>query len=266
MSGSRKQGRPGGWAFQLVAIALAAGSVALAGLLSLGGDDSKSGQAQSGAGRPAPTTRNLSDERRSSRWAHVLGPTVARRRPDAGSPQVLRLTTRTSDRTPELVLALGELRAPDGSRWVRVRLPMRPNNRTGWVPRATLGRYYEVTTFLRVDRARLRATLYDRGRRVWRAPIAVGTGSAPTPPGRYYVRNRILPNDPNGRYGVFAFGTNGYSPGLSDWPGGGVVGIHGTDKPQLIPGRVSHGCVRVENRAIGRLRRLMPLGTPIEIV
>ena len=52
---------------------------------------------------------------------------------------------------------------------------------------------------------------------------------------------------------------------LSDWPGGGVVGIHGTNQPQLLPGRVSHGCVRVPNAAIRRLARLMPIGTPVRI-
>jgi lipoprotein-anchoring transpeptidase ErfK/SrfK len=44
-----------------------------------------------------------------------------------------------------------------------------------------------------------------------------------------------------------------------------VVGIHGTDAPQLLPGRVSHGCIRLRNDAILRLARLMPLGTPVSI-
>jgi len=55
------------------------------------------------------------------------------------------------------------------------------------------------------------------------------------------------------------------SAGLSDWPGGGVIGVHGTDEPGLIPGRVSHGCVRLRNGDVNRLRRLMGLGTPILI-
>ena len=51
--------------------------------------------------------------------------------------------------------------------------------------------------------------------------------------------------NPGGSYGPWAFGTSAYSV-LSDWPGGGVIGIHGTNQPHLIPGRPSHGCVRVE--------------------
>ena len=52
---------------------------------------------------------------------------------------------------------------------------------------------------------------------------------------------------------------------LTDWPAGGFVGIHGTDRPELIPGRVSHGCIRLRNADILRLGRLMPVGTPITV-
>jgi lipoprotein-anchoring transpeptidase ErfK/SrfK len=52
---------------------------------------------------------------------------------------------------------------------------------------------------------------------------------------------------------------------MTDWPGGGVVGIHGTNQPQLIPGRPSHGCIRVPNGKISRLARIMPIGTPVLI-
>ena len=47
--------------------------------------------------------------------------------------------------------------------------------------------------------------------------------------------------------------------------GGGVIGIHGTNQPNLIPGRPSHGCVRLRNASILKLSRLMPLGTPLLI-
>ena len=64
-------------------------------------------------------------------------------------------------------------------------------------------------------------------------------------------------------YGPFAFGTNARSPTLTDWPNGGIVGISGTDRPDLIPGRTSHGCVRMSNAAIVALGKLMPAGTPV---
>jgi lipoprotein-anchoring transpeptidase ErfK/SrfK len=74
---------------------------------------------------------------------------------------------------------------------------------------------------------------------------------------RFVPRNRFL--------GSFALETSAYSR-LSEWPGGGVVGIHGTDLPQLIGQAVSHGCIRMVNRDVERLHRLAPLGTPIDIL
>jgi lipoprotein-anchoring transpeptidase ErfK/SrfK len=137
-----------------------------------------------------------------------------------------------------------------------------PNGRTAWVPRAALGGYRFVHTRLVVDRRRLTATLFDYGRPVFRAPVGVGTPEAPTPAGEFYVRLKLAGfNDPF--YGPVAYGTNARSTVLTDWPGGGYIGIHGTNVPELLPGRVSHGCIRMRNEDILRLSELMPVGTPL---
>lgn len=221
--------------------------------------------ATAAAARDEPRGRELSDERRDSRWAYVEETTWARERPADKAAPVRRLEPWTEDDTPELVLVLEERADARGRLWVRARLPMRPANRTGWIRRAQLGTYNRVTSKLLVDRARLRATLFRDGRRVWSSAVGVGKPRYPTPAGRFYVRERLRPSDPRGLYGPLAFGTSAYAPSLSDWPGGGIVGIHGTDQPSLIPGRISHGCVRVPNARILALGRLMRLGTPIEI-
>jgi lipoprotein-anchoring transpeptidase ErfK/SrfK len=52
----------------------------------------------------------------------------------------------------------------------------------------------------------------------------------------------------------------------SDWPGGGTIGIHGTNQPWLLPGRPSHGCVRLENKDDEYLYKHAPVGTPVKIV
>jgi lipoprotein-anchoring transpeptidase ErfK/SrfK len=99
---------------------------------------------------------------------------------------------------------------------------------------------------------------------VFHARVGVGKPSSPTPRGEFYVREVIRGfGDPF--FGPVAFGISGRSAVLTDWPGGGVVGIHGTSLPQLLPGRVSHGCIRLRNPDILRLARLMPLGTPVTI-
>jgi hypothetical protein len=206
----------------------------------------------------------LSDERTLSRWAHAAERANVRRRPRHGSRAITRLRFDTEDGLPEVYLALRRHHAPNGQTWIQLRLPMRPNGRTGWVRRDALGSLHRVRTFLRVSRRRMRATLFRSGRRIWRAPVGVGAPGTPTPGGRFYVRERLRVRGRGSIYGPLAFGTSAYSR-LSEWPGGGVVGIHGTNRPDLIPGRPSHGCIRVRNQAIRRLARLMPLGTPVEV-
>jgi lipoprotein-anchoring transpeptidase ErfK/SrfK len=114
-----------------------------------------------------------------------------------------------------------------------------------------------------VDRRTLRITLFKNGKKIFNAPIGVGKSGTPTPGGKFWIREK-LHGFGNAVYGPIAFGTAAYSK-ISDWPGGGVVGIHGTNQPQLIPGRPSHGCVRVKNKDILRLDRLMKPGTPLLI-
>ena len=93
--------------------------------------------------------------------------------------------------------------------------------------------------------------------------MGVGKSCTPTPAGKFWIREKL--KGFGTVYGPLAFGTSAYSDELTDWPGGGVVGIHGTNQPNLIPGRPSHGCVRLKNAAILKLNRLMPLGTPVLI-
>jgi lipoprotein-anchoring transpeptidase ErfK/SrfK len=82
--------------------------------------------------------------------------------------------------------------------------------------------------------------------------------------GYFYVTSRFVPRNPF--LGVFALELSAHSPTLTDWPGGGVVGIHGTSVPHLLGQAVSHGCIRVSNEAARQLRRLAPVGTAVRVV
>ena len=46
---------------------------------------------------------------------------------------------------------------------------------------------------------------------------------------------------------------------------GGEYAIHGTNRPQSIGGFVSHGCIRMYNRDIQELYRLVEVGTPVVV-
>ena len=210
-------------------------------------------------GRP----RLLSHRETTARFAWVPRAVTARAAPDPDASAVAAVDIRTPEGTANMVLVIAERHRPDGL-WVRVRLPILPNGRTGWVPRAALGGYEFVHTRLVVDRARLTATLFDDSREVFTAPVGIGRPEWPTPSGEFYVRDRLSGfGDPF--YGPVAYGTSARSAVLTDWPNGGFVGIHGTNEPELIPGAVSHGCIRFRNEDILRLSRLMPVGTPLTI-
>jgi L,D-transpeptidase catalytic domain len=200
-----------------------------------------------------------------SRWAEVYADVSARTRPSASAKALVLLRQYTPEQTPNVVQTLSGKINANGEYWVRVRLPLLPNGRTGWVPRSTLGPYNEIWTHLVIDRKLFTATLYRKGRAIFRTRIGVGEPYWPTPAGEFYVRERITGfTDPI--YGPIAFGTNARSAVLTDWPGGGFIGIHGTNQPEILPGRVSHGCIRMPNAAVLRLSRLMSIGTPVTIL
>ena len=211
-----------------------------------------------------PEPEALSGVDRLAFWSPVKRATSVRTRADRSAAVIGRLSTRTPEGTRNLVLVLDRRRDAGGALWVRARLPILENDAAGWVPRSALGGYGTVSTHLVVDVAKLTATLYRRGKQVFEARVGVGRPENPTPTGEFYIRNKLT-RYANAFYGPVAFGTSARSATLTDWPGGGFVGIHGTNRPDLLPGRVSHGCIRLRNDDILALERLMPIGTPLTI-
>ena len=197
-------------------------------------------------------------------WAPVRRPVSARAAPSARAPVVARLSPVTPEGTSNLVVVLGRTEDDAGRIWIRASLAILPNNTTGWVPRDGLGGYTNVRTRLVIDVEALTATLLREGRPIFRADVGVGTPQWPTPRGEFFIRNRLTAYS-SPFYGPLAFGTSARSERLTDWPAGGFVGIHGTNRPELLPGRVSHGCIRLRNEDILTLGRLMPVGTPVTI-
>jgi hypothetical protein len=206
----------------------------------------------------------LTVSRSVSHWANVLEPAAVHESPSDDAPVLTRLSTQTPESTSNIVLVLGRATDDDGRLWVHVRLPILPNDRTGWVRRSALGVYGALETHLVVDVSRLTATLFRGGRKIFQAPVGVGQSQWPTPTGKFYIRNKLVQYQ-SPYYGPLAFGTSARSSVLTDWPAGGFIGIHGTNEPELLPGRVSHGCIRMRNVDILRLGRLMPVGTPLTI-
>jgi lipoprotein-anchoring transpeptidase ErfK/SrfK len=162
-----------------------------------------------------------------------------------------------------LVLLVSAVRL-DG--WLRVLLPVRPNGTLGWVHAGDVvltNDPYRVVIQLRAHRI----TVTKRGSVILREPVAVGKPNTPTPGGGYYLTQLFAPSDPNGPYGPDAYSLSGYSEVLTTFEGGdAIIGLHGTNHPELLGHDVSSGCIRMRNEAITRLAGVLPLGTPVAIV
>ena len=252
-------------------IAAGAGLVLLAMLLWPGAESRPSTGGQSALPAPpdpaldVPSPAGLSGERNVSTWTTVRHAVTARSAPSAQAGAVARLGTTTPEGTPNPLLVLDRSGDAGGRTWLRVRLAALPNGTTAWVPRGAVRGYRTVRTRLVVDVDRRRATLFRDGDRVFSAPVGVGMAQWPTPRGRFFIRNKLV-RFRSDFYGPVAFGTSARSAVLTDWPGGGFVGIHGTNRPDLLPGAVSHGCIRLRNDDILRLSRLLFVGTPLRII
>ena len=152
--------------------------------------------------------------------------------------------------------------------WLRVRLPGRPNGRTGWI-RAASARLVASPWRLVVIRARRQVRLLKDDRLVERFRVVVGAPATPTPHGAFFVVEHVRQADgsPLGRW---ALATSAHSSVLQEFDGGpGQVALHGRRGPLAIAplgSAASHGCVRLDNDTLARLAQLVPNGTPMEIL
>ena len=194
--------------------------------------------------------------------AFVLVPTAAvRSDASANSRRIAVFPQFRKDFRPTVLQVLGRKRSR-GVDWLQVSVPGRPNGRRGWVAARVL-HVQPVVRRILVDLSARRLRLVEQGRTLFTTRVAVGRRGAETPTGLFYVTAVFRPTE---RYlGSYAFETSAYSK-LSEWPGGGVVGLHGTNEPELLGQAVSHGCIRMSNAAAQVLKRLAPAGTPLRIV
>lgn len=183
------------------------------------------------------------------------------------APDAAATPDRVLDRTRETSGQLVFVVDAQQDDWLQVQLPVRPNGSTGWIRAADVAlasNPFSVT----VDLTAHELTVRDGRTEVLRTPVGVGTSDTPTPGGRYYLKELLQPPSPDGPYGPYAYGLSGFSNVLTSFAGGeGVIGIHGTDAPELVGTDVSHGCLRLSNEVIVRLVEEigLPLGTPVVI-
>jgi lipoprotein-anchoring transpeptidase ErfK/SrfK len=147
--------------------------------------------------------------------------------------------------------------------WYRVVLPARPNRSTGWIPAGQVTpRRVNHALIARLGQFRLEHYVNGQLREAFR--VATGKPSTPSPTGLFYVwatqEYRYPPYDP----GIFAL--SGFSPVLTNWPGGGRAGIHGWQDTSVLGKRASNGCLRMTPQDFQKLLSSVPLGTPVQIL
>jgi hypothetical protein len=203
---------------------------------------------------------------RTAHLAQVVYPTRVRSRPGAGARRErLRTEARWGGGPVRLLVLRSALDSLD-RRWLRVRLPKRPNARAGWI-RADRARI--TTTRWRIVISTRSRTLTVRrgGRRVRRFKAVVGAPATPTPRGLFAISERI--RQPAGVLGPWALHLTAHSQVLEDYGGGkGRVAIHGRAGALLadpLGTARSHGCTRLDNRAVSWLARRVVEGTPVVI-
>ena len=226
-----------------------------------------SGASQSLAPVPSPTPApSGAPAPQYERWTVGVAqrPLTVYRRADGSSPVLTQLPMHTAADYPMVVL-VDSIKSEGDQVWYRIWVPVRPNETRGWIKEGQLA-LYTTSSKIVIDLSERRLYVYKRGAVAAKFKVAVGKPGLSTPTGSFYMTQKLRPPDPNGVYGVLQLGTSAFQPKLNDWPDGGQVGIHGTNEPWLIGKAISHGCVRMTNASVKEVSRLVPTGSPVEIV
>ena len=161
---------------------------------------------------------------------------------------------------------LGHTTTKDGVRWLQIRVPGRPNGRTGWIARRGTDRR-TTSWHIIVSTSRRRVLVYRHARLARSFPAVVGAPSTPTPHDRFFVEESVLM--PAGKPGgPFALALSGRSNVLQEFEGGpGQIALHGVANLGGTFGTAaSHGCVRLANSHITWMAARIGPGVPVTIV
>lgn len=204
-------------------------------------------------------------------WARapVASTTVAAKNgriPIYTRPTVKRgVTIRLVNPTPQgFPLVMASVGADRSGKFLKVLLPVRPNQTYGWVRAADVLQTPNPYR-IEISQSERRLLLWQGPTVIGSFPVAIGTGGTPTPNGNFFV-NAHLPQAYSGAYGPHIISTSGFSEALSSFGGGeAAIGIHGTSNRASVGTSASHGCIRMFNEAITVLARTVPVGTLITI-
>jgi hypothetical protein len=185
--------------------------------------------------------------------AGLLGPTSVYRAPRGGAHS----RGVVGPWQASWLLVLGATRERDGRCWVKVRLPRRPNNASGWL-RAERMLLRPTVWSIAVSLAGRTLTIFRSGLVAQRVRVVIGAPVTPTPTGLFSIIGAWR-SPPNAFLGSWILPLTAHSDALREFDGGdGTVGIHGRGGTSLLDPlglARSHGCIRLTNFAIDWLVR-----------
>ncbi len=142
---------------------------------------------------------------------------------------------------------------------------MRPNGTQGWVPDGQLA-FYTTTSKIVIDLSQRTPDGVPARRRGGSFPVAVGRPGLATPTGFFFVTQKLRPPTPSGRLRRAGAGDERLPAQAARLAGGRRRWrIHGTNEDWLIGKAISHGCVRMHNKDVLQVSRLVPAGSPVVI-
>jgi lipoprotein-anchoring transpeptidase ErfK/SrfK len=215
---------------------------------------------------PAPAARTPAVAPTQELAVIVRGQTAMAKPNARSAPRawVERLRPITEGRT--VLPVIGHRTNADGTRWLRVRLPGRPNNGTGWIRKARTAQT-ATTWHVLVDLSERRVTVYRQGRIVKVFSGVIGAPRTPTPRGRFFVEETVALTP--GQVGApYALALSARSYVLQEFAGGpGQIAVHGVWNVGGTMGTAaSHGCVRLDTPAITWIGQRIGPGVPVTIV
>jgi len=211
----------------------------------------------------SPTPKTPANETPTAKWlvAKASGTVAVYRQPSPSADVRATLSKLNSHGYPTLML-VREIRQTDGVTWFNVWLAMRPNGSSGWVRATSVGTYTTAARIV-IDVSQRRLSVYRSDKLMGRFPVAVGSSAYPTPPGFFFIDEKVRPSPSDGLYGVLAMGLSGFQPRL---PTGGALAIHGTNHGAGIGRAISDGCIRLHNADVLKVSAWVPSGSPVVII
>ena len=190
------------------------------------------------------------------------GNTVALRARPGGRRVLARINSRTVFGSAQTL----NVTARKGN-WVAVRSTALGNDRIGWIDtKASPLRLLSRPLTLVADLTQRRLLVYRGNRVLRRISVAIGAADTPTPPGVFYVTDKLPGSDFGPYYGCCILALSGRQPNLPQgWSGGDRLAIHGSPSPTWGLA-VSNGCLHAAEPDLRYLMKNVALGTRVVIV